>query len=46
MPVVDVVEKISVSPSEDKVSPGSLQMMLRFPCDMNSAALAMDFDKV
>ncbi|KAH7660974.1 GPI transamidase component PIG-T protein [Dioscorea alata] len=45
VPVADVVEKISVSPSEDKVSPGSLQMMLRFPCDMNSAALAMDFDK-
>ncbi|KAJ0980443.1 hypothetical protein J5N97_008698 [Dioscorea zingiberensis] len=45
MPVTDVVEKIRVSPSEDKVSPGSLEMMLRFSCVMSSAALTMDFDK-
>lgn len=42
----DVIEKIHISPSEDKVSPGTLEMMLRFPCSMQSAALVLDFDKV
>lgn len=42
----DVVEKINITPSEDKVSPGTLEMMLRFPCGMISAALTLDFDKV
>ncbi|KAJ4795028.1 GPI transamidase component GPI16 [Rhynchospora pubera] len=41
----DVVEKINVTPSEDKVSPGTLEMMLQFPCGMMSAALILDFDK-
>jgi GPI-anchor transamidase subunit T len=42
----DVIENVNVTPSEDKVSPGSLEMMLRFPCGMISAALTLDFDKV
>lgn len=42
----DVVEKINIAPSEDKISPGTLEMMLRFPCGMISAALTLDFDKV
>ncbi|XP_058093305.1 uncharacterized protein LOC131239558 isoform X2 [Magnolia sinica] len=44
--VSDVVEKMHVSPSEDKVSPGVMEMVLRIPCDMQSAALTIDFDKV
>ena len=44
--VSSVIEKIRVSPSEDKVSPGTLEMKLRFPCNMQSAALVLDFDKV
>ncbi|KAJ6797137.1 GPI transamidase component PIG-T [Iris pallida] len=43
--ISEVVEKILVSPSEDKVSPGSIEMMLRVPCRMQSAALILDFDK-
>ncbi|KAF9586987.1 hypothetical protein IFM89_039859 [Coptis chinensis] len=43
--VDDVIEKMHVSPSEDKVSPGVMEMILRFPCDTNSVVLTMEFDK-
>ncbi|CAL4969791.1 unnamed protein product [Urochloa decumbens] len=43
--VSEVVEKIHVTPSEDKVSPGTLEMLLKFPCSMQSATLTLDFDK-
>lgn len=43
--VTDFVEKMSVSPSEDKVSPGVMELVLRFPCDIKSAVLNIDFDK-
>lgn len=42
----DVFEKLRVSPSEDKVSPGVLELVLRLPCDFKSAALTVEFDKV
>lgn len=41
----NVIDKLHVSPSEDKVSPGMLEMVLTFPCGMQSAALSVDFDK-
>ncbi|KAI7748256.1 hypothetical protein M8C21_000370 [Ambrosia artemisiifolia] len=41
----DIIEKMSVSPSEDKVSPGVMEMVLRLPCDMKSASLTLEFDK-
>ncbi|KAL8191880.1 hypothetical protein R6Q57_028611 [Mikania cordata] len=41
----DIIEKMSVSPSEDKVSPGVMEMILRLPCDMKSASLTLEFDK-
>ncbi|KAL8160602.1 hypothetical protein V2J09_002139 [Rumex salicifolius] len=44
-PVTDFIEKIQVSPSEDKVSPGVLELLLKFPCDMQSAELTLEFDK-
>lgn len=40
------IEKILVSPSEDKVSTGVLEMILRLPCSVNTAALTLEFDKV
>ncbi|XP_048336454.1 uncharacterized protein LOC125418191 isoform X2 [Ziziphus jujuba] len=43
--VSDIVEKIRVSPSEDKVSPGVMEMILKFPCGMKSAAITLEFDK-
>ncbi|XP_050130200.1 uncharacterized protein LOC126606855 isoform X2 [Malus sylvestris] len=43
--VSDVVEKMRVSPSVDKVSPGVMEMVLKFPCGMKSAAIISDFDK-
>ncbi|XP_010271693.1 PREDICTED: GPI transamidase component PIG-T [Nelumbo nucifera] len=43
--VTDALEKIHVSPSEDKVSPGLMEMVLRFPCSMKSATLTIEFDK-
>lgn len=43
--VSNVIENLQVSPSEDKVSPGILEMKLIFPCSMKSATLALDFDK-
>ncbi|XP_008235459.1 PREDICTED: GPI transamidase component PIG-T-like [Prunus mume] len=43
--VSDVVEKMRVSPSVDKVSPGVMEMVLKFPCGMKSAAITLEFDK-
>lgn len=43
--VSDVIEKLQVTPSEDKLLPGTLELMLRFPCSMHSATLTLDFDK-
>lgn len=43
--VTDFVEKMSVSPSEDKVSPGVMELVLRFPCEIKSAVLNIEFDK-
>ncbi|KAK4440481.1 GPI transamidase component PIG-T [Sesamum alatum] len=42
---VDNVEKIHVSPSEDKVSPGVMEIVLRLPCSVSTAALTLEFDK-
>jgi phosphatidylinositol glycan class T len=44
--VSEVVDKIHVTPSEDKLLPGTLEMLLRFPCSMQSDTLTLDFDKV
>lgn len=44
--VSNVVEKMHVSPSEDKVSPGLMEMLLKFPCGIKSAVLTLEFDKV
>ncbi|KAF8029953.1 hypothetical protein BT93_E2390 [Corymbia citriodora subsp. variegata] len=43
--VSDIIEKINVSPSEDKVSPGVLEMILKLPCSVDSAAFTLEFDK-
>lgn len=43
--ISDVVRKMKISPSEDKLSPGSMELMLRFPCNIQSATLTLDFDK-
>ncbi|XP_054781736.1 uncharacterized protein LOC129288945 isoform X2 [Prosopis cineraria] len=43
--VTDFVERMHVSPSEDKVSPGVMELVLKFPCDMKSAVLNLEFDK-
>ncbi|KAI4356384.1 hypothetical protein L6164_000411 [Bauhinia variegata] len=43
--VTDFVEKMRVSPSEDKVSPGLMELVLKFPCDLKSAVLSVEFDK-
>ncbi|PIA30243.1 hypothetical protein AQUCO_05700152v1 [Aquilegia coerulea] len=43
--VADVVEKLHVSPSEDKVSTGAMEMILKFPSDANLVVLTMEFDK-
>lgn len=39
------VEKIHVMPSKDKISPGMMEMILKLPCGVKSAALTLDFDK-
>ncbi|OVA19112.1 GPI transamidase component PIG-T [Macleaya cordata] len=41
----NIIEKMHVSPSEDRVSPGVMEMVLRFPCSMKSATIIIDFDK-
>ncbi|XP_006663442.2 GPI transamidase component PIG-T [Oryza brachyantha] len=43
--ISEVVDKIHVTPSVDKLLPGSLEMLLRLPCSMQSATLSLDFDK-
>ncbi|XP_020575014.1 GPI transamidase component PIG-T isoform X2 [Phalaenopsis equestris] len=43
--ISDVVRKMKISPSEDKLSSGSMELMLKFPCNMDSATLTLDFDK-
>ncbi|XP_062078150.1 GPI transamidase component PIG-T homolog isoform X2 [Humulus lupulus] len=43
--VSDAVEKMHVSPSEDKVSPGSMEVLLKLPCGMISAVVTLEFDK-
>ncbi|KAK7287363.1 hypothetical protein RIF29_00635 [Crotalaria pallida] len=43
--VKDFVERMRVSPSEDKVSPGMMELVLKFPCETKSAVLNIDFDK-
>ncbi|XVF72258.1 hypothetical protein PTKIN_Ptkin12aG0105700 [Pterospermum kingtungense] len=43
--VSDIIEKIRVSPSKDKVSPGVMEAVLKLPCQVNSAALTIEFDK-
>ncbi|PSR86351.1 GPI transamidase component PIG-T like [Actinidia chinensis var. chinensis] len=43
--VPDVIKKMRVSPSEDKVSPGVMEMVLKLPCGVKSAALTIEFDK-
>ncbi|KAL5150002.1 GPI transamidase component GPI16 [Glycine soja] len=43
--LTDFVERMRVSPSEDKVSPGVIEMVLQFPCEMKSAVLSIVFDK-
>ncbi|PIN26202.1 GPI transamidase complex [Handroanthus impetiginosus] len=42
---MDNIEKIHVSPSEDKVSPGVMEIVLRLPCSVKTAALTLEFDK-
>lgn len=44
-PATNITTKMHVSPSEDKVSPGMLELALKFPRSMKSAALYLDFDK-
>ena len=44
--VPDVIKKMRVSPSEDKVSPGVMEVVLKLPCGVKSAALTIEFDKV
>uniref|UniRef100_A0A7N0UHC0 GPI transamidase component PIG-T n=1 Tax=Kalanchoe fedtschenkoi TaxID=63787 RepID=A0A7N0UHC0_KALFE len=43
--VADVIEKITVSPSEDKVSPGIMELALQLPCKVKSTILTIEFDK-
>ncbi|KAL5562117.1 hypothetical protein UlMin_031864 [Ulmus minor] len=43
--VSDIVHKMHVSPSEDKVSPGLMEMILKFPCGLKSAVVTLEFDK-
>ncbi|KAK4409198.1 GPI transamidase component PIG-T [Sesamum angolense] len=42
---MDNIAKIHVSPSEDKVSPGVMEIVLRLPCSVSTAALTLEFDK-
>ncbi|PPR98637.1 hypothetical protein GOBAR_AA22030 [Gossypium barbadense] len=39
------IEKIHVSPSKDKMSPGVMEVVLKLPCRVNTAALTIEFDK-
>ncbi|KAH8480717.1 hypothetical protein H0E87_030821 [Populus deltoides] len=37
------VEKMHVFPSKDKISPGMMEMVLKLPCGVKSAALILEF---
>ncbi|KAL1211931.1 hypothetical protein V5N11_023907 [Cardamine amara subsp. amara] len=41
----EVLKKINVSPSTDKVSSGMMEMMLELPCEVKSAAISIEYDK-
>ncbi|KFK38168.1 hypothetical protein AALP_AA3G077800 [Arabis alpina] len=41
----EVLKKINVSPSTDKVSSGMMEMMLELPCEVKSAAIYIEYDK-
>ncbi|CAL8177960.1 unnamed protein product [Prunus armeniaca] len=43
--VSDIVEKMRVSPSVNKMSPGVMEMVLKFPRGMKSATITLEFDK-
>ncbi|CAH2054696.1 unnamed protein product [Thlaspi arvense] len=43
--VIEVVKKINVSPSTDKMSSGMMEMMLELPCEVKSAAISIEYDK-
>lgn len=43
--VADIVEKMHISPSEDKVFPGVMEMTLKLPCGLKTVALTLEFDK-
>ncbi|XP_071937446.1 uncharacterized protein [Coffea arabica] len=43
--VANAVERMHVLPSEDKVSPGVMELTLKLPCGVRSAALTVEFDK-
>nr|XP_043620579.1 GPI transamidase component PIG-T [Erigeron canadensis] len=43
--ITATIENMRVSPSEDKVSPGVMEMILKLPCEMKSASLTLEFDK-
>ncbi|CAJ1949493.1 unnamed protein product [Sphenostylis stenocarpa] len=43
--LTDFIERMRVSPSEDKVSPGMMELVLQVPCAMKSAVLSIEFDK-
>lgn len=44
--VMEVIESMHVSPSEDKVSQGLMEMAFKFPCHVKSVTLMLEFDKV
>ncbi|CAM8995448.1 unnamed protein product [Rhodiola kirilowii] len=43
--VSDVIDNITVSPSEDKVFPGMMELALQLPCRVKSTILTVEFDK-
>ncbi|KAF5207163.1 Gpi transamidase component gpi16 subunit family protein [Thalictrum thalictroides] len=45
MMVADIVEKMHISPSNNNVSTdGAMEMIIRFPSDVNSVVVTMEFD--
>ncbi|CAN6476701.1 unnamed protein product [Victoria cruziana] len=43
--VSDIVKRVSVSPSVDRVTPGLMEILLVLPYNSTSAALVLDFEK-
>uniref|UniRef100_A0A1J3JZB3 GPI transamidase component PIG-T n=1 Tax=Noccaea caerulescens TaxID=107243 RepID=A0A1J3JZB3_NOCCA len=41
----EVLKKIDVSPSTDKMSSGMMEMMLELPCEVKSVAMSIEYDK-